>query len=148
MLSMFTLRRIFAGIAVLGFVYALAWADEAPSGTISLQSTSVAAGVGVQWGDGQLTYKGKKYPFSVEGLEALGVGYAEIKAEGTVYNLNKLEDFEGVYVSGEAGATAGSNFSSVVMQNPHGVKISLQTLQEGAKLTLAAGGVNIDLQDN
>jgi hypothetical protein len=125
---------------------AAASAADTPSGTISLASTSVAAGVGVQWGDGILTYNGKKYPFSVQGLEVLGVGYSEVKAEGTVYNLSQLADFEGVYASGEASATAGSGLSTVTMRNPNGVVISLRTLQEGAKLTLAVGGVNIALE--
>src|SRR5215510_13467615 len=116
---------------------------DTPSGTVTLQSTSVAAGVGVQWGDGILTYNGKKYPFSLQGLDALGVGYSEIKAEGTVYNLTKLTDFEGVYASAEASATAGHGSSTVSMKNPNGVVISLHALQEGAQLTLAAGGVNV-----
>jgi outer membrane immunogenic protein len=121
-------------------------ADNTPSGTVSIQSTSVAAGVGVQWGDGILTYNGKKYPFSLQGMEVVGVGYAEVKAEGTVYNLTKLSDFEGVYASAEAGAAAGSGPASVTMKNPHGVALSLHALQAGVKLTLAAGGVNIELK--
>jgi hypothetical protein len=121
-------------------------AADTPAGTVSLRSTSVAAGIGVQWGDGILTYKGKTYPFSVQGLEVIGVGYAEVTAEGTVYNLTRLEDFAGVYASGEASATAGSGTSTVTMKNPNGVVLTLRTLQEGAKLTLAAGGVNIDLK--
>ena len=121
-------------------------ADDTPSGTVSIQSTSVAAGVGAQWGDGMLTYNGKKYPFSLQGMEVVGVGYSEVKAEGTVYNLTKLSDFEGVYASAEAGAAAGSGPATVTMKNPHGVAITLYVLQEGVKLTLAAGGVNIELK--
>jgi len=134
-------------LSVLTFcLVAAASAADTPSGTVSLESTSVAAGVGVQWGDGILIYNGKKYPFSVQGLEILGVGYSEVKAEGTVYNLTTLADFEGVYASGEASATAGHGAATVTMKNPNGVVLSLRTLQEGAKLTLAAGGVNIELK--
>jgi len=137
----------FLALIVLTFcLVAVASAADTPSGTVSLQSTSVAAGVGVQWGDGILTYNGKTYPFSVQGLEVIGVGYSEVKAEGTVYNLTMLADFEGVYASGEASATAGSGLSTVTMRNPNGVVLSLRTLQEGAKLTLAVGGVNIALE--
>jgi hypothetical protein len=142
--------RTFNSLAVIVLTFLLAAATlaaDTPSGTVSLQSTSVAAGVGVQWGEGILTYNGKKYPFAVEGLEVVGVGYAEVTAEGTVYNLTKLEDFEGVYASGEASATAGSSVSTVTMKNPNGVVLSLRALQEGVKLTLAAGGVNIDLKE-
>jgi len=137
----------FLALIVLTFcLVAAASAADTPSGTVSLQSTSVAAGVGVQWGDGILTYNGKTYPFSVQGLEVIGVGYSEVKAEGTGFNLTMPADFEGVYASGEASATAGSGLSTVTMRNPNGVVISLRTLQEGAKLTLAVGGVNIALE--
>lgn len=122
-------------------------AADAPSGTVSLQTTSIAAGVGVQWGDGVLIYNGNQYLFSVEGLEAVGVGYSEVKATGSVYNLTKLSDFEGVYASAEASATAGSGPATMTMKNPHGVTITLHAVQEGVQLTLAAGGVNIDLKE-
>jgi hypothetical protein len=116
------------------------------TGRVSIQSTSVAAGVGVQWGDGTLTYNGKTYPFSLQGLEVVGLGYAEVKAEGTVSGLSKLEDFEGVYAAGDASAVAGSGTNSVTMTNPNGVTITLHSIQEGLKLALAARGVNIDLK--
>jgi hypothetical protein len=122
-------------------------AAESSSGTVSIQSTSVAAGVGVQWGDGTLTYNGKKYSFSLQGLEVVGVGYAEVKAEGEVSNLTKLSDFEGVYGSAEASATAGTGPATVTLKNPKGITIVLHAIQDGVKLTLAAGGVNIDLKE-
>lgn len=122
-------------------------AADTSSGTVSIQSTSVAAGVGVQWGEGTLTYNGKKHPFSLQGLEVIGVGYADVKAEGKVSNLTKLSDFEGVYGSAEASATAGSGPATVTLKNPQGVTIVLRAVQEGLKLTLAAGGLNIDLKE-
>jgi hypothetical protein len=124
-----------------------ALAADKSSGTVVIQSTSVAAGIGVQWGDGIFTYEGKKHPFSVQGLEVIGLGYSEVKAEGEVSNLTTLKDFEGVYASAEAGAAAGSGPATVTMKNGNGVIITLHAIQEGVKLTLAAGGVNIDLKD-
>lgn len=104
-------RTALSLVLLFAFLYAAtraSAADTAPVGTVSIQTTSVAAGVGVQWGDGALTFNGEKYPFSLQGLEVVGVGYSEVKAEGTVYNLTKLRDFEGVYAVAEAGAAAGS----------------------------------------
>jgi filamentous hemagglutinin family protein len=63
-----------------------------------------------------------------------------------VYNLTKLADFEGVYAAAEAGAVAGSGPATVMLKNPHGVVITSHALLEGVKLTLAAGGVNIELK--
>jgi hypothetical protein len=118
-----------------------------PSGTVSIQTTSIAAGIGVEWGDGILTYNGKQYPFSLQGIEIVGLGVSQASVTGQVYHLNQLTDFEGVYVSAEAGASAGSGPAVTAMQNPNGVVLHLRATQEGVKLTLAAQGVNIDLKD-
>jgi len=130
---------------VIGSVRLTAAADH--SATVSIQTTSVAAGVGVQWGDGTLTYKGKKYPFSLQGLDIVGLGYAQVTAKGTVANLTKLADFEGVYAAAEAAAAAGSGPATITMKNPNGVTVMLHAVQKGAQLKLAAGGVNIDLKE-
>lgn len=120
--------------------------DLIPSGKVSITATSVAAGVGVQWGEGILTFAGRQYPFSLQGLQVLGVGYARVTAEGTVYGLQSIEEFEGVYAAVEASAAAGSGPGTVVMQNPHDVAIYLHAAQEGVQFTLAAGGVEIKLK--
>ena len=137
----FTALIVFLALTVMNVT-----AADTSSGQVSIQSTSVAAGVGVQWGDGTLIYNGKHYSFSLQGLEVVGLGYAEVKADGTVSNLTQLSDFNGVYASAEAGAAVGSGPATVTMKNPTGVVIILHALQEGAKLTLAAGGVNIKLK--
>lgn len=142
-------RLYYLGLAalVLGLVFGTPRvAAAAEAGTVAIQTTSIAAGVGVQWGEGTLVYNGKKHPFSLQGLDIVGVGYAQVKAEGTVSNLTKLSDFEGVYVAAEVGAAVGSGPSTVTMKNPHGVTLTLHAVQEGAQLKLAAGGVNVDLK--
>ena len=121
-------------------------AEDIPSGTLSITATSVAVGVGVQWGEGMLTFAGHHYPFALQGLHVLGLGYAQVTATGTVYGLQDVKEFEGVYVAAAAGAAAGSGPARVVMQNPQDVMISLQAVEEGVQLTLAAGGVEIKLR--
>ena len=93
-------------LLVFGTMRLAAAADS--TATVTIQTTSVAVGVGVQWGEGTLTYKGKKHSFSLQGLDLVGVGYAQVTARGTVSNITKLSDFEGVYVAAEAAASAGS----------------------------------------
>lgn len=138
-------RLLLVALLLLGVTTVIA-ADKATSGTVVIKSTSVAAGIGVQWGDGILTLEGKQYPFSLQGLQAVGVGYTEVTAEGTVSGLTKLSDFEGVYAAAEAGAAAGSGPSTITMRNPNGVTIALNAVQEGVNLTLAAGGTEIKLK--
>jgi hypothetical protein len=64
---------------------------------------SGAIGVGVSWGDGVLEYRGKKYPFTVEGLSVLDLGVSKVSAQGTVTNLKNLEDFNGNYALAATG---------------------------------------------
>jgi hypothetical protein len=122
-------------------------AEDQPSGKISLFVTSVAAGAGVQWGSGTLTLNdGKRYDFTIQGLEFGGVGMAEARAEGQVYNLRDPSDFSGVYVAAEANAALGDGPGARTMRNEHGVVINLSSVQTGVKLTLAGEGVRIALK--
>ena len=58
----------FVTVVALGFTLAAALAkDTTPSATIKLSGGSVAAGVGIDWGRGTLTYQGNEYPISVKG---------------------------------------------------------------------------------
>ena len=51
-----------------------------------------------------LTYKGKTYPFKVEGLSVGEVGITKAEATGNVFTLKKIEDFSGIYRAAGAGA--------------------------------------------
>jgi len=143
-------RRTTLGLlaaAGLGLAFATAaLADDVQSGTVKIESTSVALGVGVTWGDGELTYDGQVYHFSVSGLSVVDLGIASVSAAGEVYNLNRLEDFAGTYVAGEAGAALGGGASITRMKNQNGVVIQLDSTQSGAKLTLAAEGVKVEMK--
>lgn len=124
-------------------------AQKRSSGTVTLYATSVAAGVGWQWGEGTLTLNnGKKYRFTIQGLEVLGVGYSEVRADGTVYNLNpsRVSDFDGLYAAAEASGAVGKGQGVRTMRNEHGVVINLSSRQKGVKLTLAGEGLRIALQ--
>jgi len=135
-------------VAVIGFtLMTVVAAQEAkPSGTVQMESTSVAAGIGVSWGDGTLMYEGKPHTFTLSGLSVIDLGISKIAAKGNVFNLRKLEDFAGTYAAAEAGATLGDGAGSVVMKNQHGVLIRVTSATQGVQLTLAAKGVDIRLK--
>ena len=142
-------RRIIIPLAVAVGICAalhLAIAVQKPDGRIELKGGSVAAGVGVNWGHGMLTFKGKEYPISVTGLDVGDVGVTNVTASGNVYDLNRLSDFPGNYASIGAGATLGGGGTAVAMENQHGVRIDIVSTSQGVKLALATGGVNIQIQ--
>ena len=137
-----------AWILPLVCVAAFAAAAQMPSGTILLQTTSLAAGAGVHWGNGTLTLNdGRQYNFALKGLDVGSVGMAKVNAEGKAYNVTTLSDFDGTYLAAEASVAIGGGGPGVItMRNQHGVIIELQSVQQGAKLTIGVQGVEITLK--
>jgi len=127
-------------------VSGLATADEKPDGTVSIESKSVALGVGVSWGDGKLRFKGKTHTFSIKGLSVLDLGIAKVSAQGKVYHLAKVEDFSGNYAAAEAGAAVGGGMGVITLKNQNGVVMELHSTQSGVKLTAAGEGLDIKLK--
>ena len=141
----------FAMVAVLGWALAAQVAGaaekkETPDASIRLSSGSVAAGIGFSWGSGVLTYKGKQYPITVDGISVGDIGVSKASASGHVYHLKNLSDFDGNYTAASAGATVGGGGSASVMQNQHGVVVKLLSTTRGLKLKLAAEGVKMALK--
>lgn len=119
---------------------------EKADGTIKLSTGSVAAGVGFSWGSGVLTYQGKKYPISIDGLSVGDVGISKASASGKVYHLKQLSDFAGTYMAASAGATVGGGGGATAMQNQNGVVIKLVSTTQGLTFKLATEGVKIALK--
>src|SRR4030095_10003996 len=92
-----------------------------PSGTVRISSSAVAAGIGVTWGDGTLSYKGKTYAFSVNGLSVVDLGISTVTATGDVSNLSKVEDFSGNYAAGEAGIALAGGQRDLIMKHANGL---------------------------
>ena len=68
-------------IAILSLVVAVmtgltqaATHHSKPDATLRLSGGSFALGIGVNWGSGTLTYRGKNYPVKVKGLSVGRVG--------------------------------------------------------------------------
>jgi len=124
---------------------ALAQAKKADA-TLSLTEGTVGIGIGFSWGKGTLAYKGKTYPVKVEGLSVGDVGVQRATATGNVYDLKKLEDFDGNYTAGAAGATIGGGAGISAMKNQNGVVIEMKSTTQGANLKLAAEGLKLSIQ--
>jgi len=144
------LRARVMGVVVSSLLMMTALAvaqDGPPSGKVWVESTSVALGIGVSWGDGKLTFQGKDHVFDVKGLSVIDLGVSKVTATGEVFNLKKLSDFSGNYVAGQAGATVGGGAGATVMKNQNGVGMKLTGVGQGVQLTLAGSGVDIKLKN-
>lgn len=123
-------------------------AEEAktPDATIEFSGGSVAAGIGFSWGSGTLSYKGKKYAITVDGLSVGDVGASKISATGKVYHLKKLEDFDGTYAAVGTSATVGGGGGVSAMRNQNGVVIDAVSTSQGLKVAIGSGGVKMALK--
>jgi uncharacterized protein YjeT (DUF2065 family) len=146
------LKKIGLVLLVLGVIAGFTQAaskQETPEATLRLSGGSFALGVGFSWGKGTLTYKGKDYPVSVNGLSLGKVGITGASAYGEVYNLKKLQDFNGHYHAGGAGrrgVTLASGQKATAMTNQAGVTVLLSSTQRGVDVNLSGGGVDMKLK--
>src|SRR5205814_3065907 len=98
---------------------------------------SFALGIGVNWGYGTLSYRGKDYPVKVKGLSVGKVGVTSSSAYGEVFNLKNLQDFNGHYDVGGAGTrgvTVGAGKSGTLMTNQAGVIVRISSTQQGVSV--------------
>jgi hypothetical protein len=60
--------------------------------------------------------------------------------------LKHLQDFNGHYNAGGAGMTIAGGGTAVAMTNQNGVKVLLASTNRGVDVTLAGGGVDMQLK--
>jgi hypothetical protein len=137
LIAMGGLLSILGGVAVAQ--------DKKPDATLKLSEGSVAAGIGFSWGKGTLTYQGKTHAVKVQGLSVGEVGITKAEATGEVFNLKKLEDFNGNYTAAGAAGTVGGGAGITAMKNQNGVVIELKSTTQGANVKLAAQGINLSV---
>ena len=144
-------HRVNVWIAALGLigllaVPSLAKDDKAPDANIRLSEGSVAAGIGWNWGRGELSFQGQTYHFKVEGLSVAEVGITKAEATGNVYNLKSIDDFAGVYAAAAAEGTAGKGVGVSSLRNDKGVVINIKSETKGANIKVAASGLKVTVE--
>ena len=138
-IALFFLSTIFVATAFSG-------ESQKPSAKVSIESRSIAAGVGVTWGEGKLSFQGKDYPFSIDGLTVVDIGISKASATGDVYNLTDATKFAGTYVAAEAGFTLAGGVGGMVLRNQNDVVMHVRSTSKGARLQLGTSGLNIKLK--
>ena len=121
--------------------------DEGPSGRVWFEAKDVGLIISGQKGKGVLEFQGERYPFKLKGVNVGSIGKVEMIAEGNVYGLDDIKQFEGVYLQGKAALALKSGKSGTLLINRHGVMMSIFSDDEGAALSLGRGGVKIKLID-
>jgi hypothetical protein len=131
-----------------GFTQAATHNQSGPDATLRFSGGSFALGIGFRWGSGTLTYKGRNYPVSVNGLSVGRVGMTGVSANGEVFNLRHLQNFNGHYTvgAGTRGVTIARGRSGTLMSNQAGVIVRLSAAQRGLDVNATSGGVDMQIQ--
>lgn len=122
---------------------------QVPDGTVKITSRMVAPGVGLSWGEGVLTYKGRDYPFTFKAtglFRDVDTKIAAAELSGQVFDLKKPEDFGGNYQKVEMRTSESDSTNRATMKNRNGVVVSLTSMIEGRKFNLAREGMEIELK--
>jgi hypothetical protein len=82
----------------------------------------------------------------IDGFTFFALGVAQAKASAEVFNLKKLEDFNGTYVAGSVEGTLGAGAGATTMRNQNGVVIHLFTTTEGLNLKLSPEGLRLNIK--
>ena len=140
------------GVVALGFGISPAYADEHEgcdidaenmpvSGKVTADVTTIGFLVSARWGDGVLTLdNGEQRRFHLVGAKALETGVAENDIEGEVYNLKKVDDFEGTYYGASTGITVGTLGKGEGMVNNARCVIKFRMTGTGLKVSGPAPG--------
>ncbi|WP_426526231.1 hypothetical protein [Bradyrhizobium sp. McL0615] len=103
--------------------------------------------IGVGGGQGVLSFRGKKYPFTVSGMSVgFTIGASTTKFVGRALNLRSPGDLAGSYAVGGAGGALAAGAGAVQLQNANGVILQLSGPRIGVEASAAVGGVTISMQ--
>ncbi|MGH7845313.1 MAG: hypothetical protein ACREQW_09100 [Candidatus Binatia bacterium] len=142
------LRAIVSVFFVWGALLASV-AAQTPDGTVKITTRSVSTDVGLSWGEGVLTYKGRDYPFTfnAKGLfRDVDPNITAAELSGQVFNLKNPQFFNGTYHKIEADAQDTGGGSRATIKNLNGVVIHLASSVEGRKFVLNRDGMKIELK--
>jgi len=114
------------------------------TGKVRIEQVQVAFIGSGQVGGGTLSFRGRNHAITAGGLGIGGIGASKLTANGTVYGLNRLEDFPGAYVQLREGWALGDQGRGTLwLRNKNGVTLKLATRRKGLQLSLGADGVLI-----
>ena len=125
----------------------IATAEEVqPSGTVKIDETQFALGIGGEMGGGKLSFGGEQYDFKIGGFQVGSVGIEKTSATGAVYYLKDIADFPGTYFAVQGGLTIGGGASGTWMKNNNGVTIHLVATNEGLDVQVGPKGITVSME--
>jgi hypothetical protein len=145
-------RRISLFLFALSFLllaHTSAASAQVPDGTLKITRRTVSPGIGVEWGQGVLIYKGQDYPFSYRAggtFREVDTEMTTMELSGQVFNLKKVEDINGRYHKIENEESISGGGSRVTIKNQNGVVVNVVSPIKGRKFDLTREGLDVQLK--
>jgi lipid-binding SYLF domain-containing protein len=142
-------RRFRAGLIALIAIAGASFSSAvyADGGSISIRIFKAGFVIGGSAGSGALVFHGRTYPLSIGGLSyGFTFGASETRFHGTVSNIRRPSDVEGVYAQAGAGVAAGRGAQAVVLTNQSGAVLTLAGEQAGLIVSADLSGLALSLR--
>ncbi len=125
----------------------LATSVYADSGRIRFNVVKAGFIVGGSGGTGTLAFHGKSYPLAIGGVSwGFTFGASATDFVGTVSNIRRASDVNGVYGAVGAGAAVGPGAGAIVLTNQNGAVLTLSGRQAGLIVAADLNGLVISLR--
>jgi hypothetical protein len=126
----------------------LATAAYADSGAIRFNVLKAGFIVGGSAGGGTLIFHGRRYPLAIGGVSyGFTFGASTTDFIGTVSNIRRASDVNGVYAAGGVGAAIGpAGAGAIVLTNQNGAVLTLSGRQAGLIVAADLNGLAISVR--
>ena len=119
----------------------------ADSGSIRFNVIKAGFIIGGSAGGGTLVFHGRRYPLSIGGVSyGFTFGGSATDFVGTVSNIRRPSDVNGVYGAAGAGVAVGRGAGGIVLSNQNGAVLSLSRRQAGLIVAADLNGLVISLR--
>ena len=116
------------------------------SGSFTIRENQVLRAAVGHAGEGTLIFQGWEHPFRFENMRLGVVGDDPVELQGTVYNLQRVEDFEGTYTLTKVNIQSGDGVTGAWGKNDKGVVANIRSSGQDLEIDLEATGAKFTLK--
>ena len=119
----------------------------ADSGAIRFNVVKAGFVIGGSVGGGTLLFHGRRYPLAIGGVSyGFTFGASATDFVGTVSNIRRPSDVNGVYAAAGGGIAVGPGAGGIVLTNQNGAVLTLSGRQAGLIVAADLNGLVITLR--
>src|SRR5881394_2433062 len=134
-------------LALAALLAASASPARAEDGQVNIQFFKAGWVIGGAYGKGVLSFRGEQYLLKVGGLSyGFTFGGSQTSLAGRVRNIRRIEDVNGVYGAGSAGATIIKGGQAIVLTNQNGAILELSGTQTGLIVNFDLSGLALTVE--